>query len=154
MNTLNIPIDINLVQYLTFQDCKNLKCTSKDTLKYIYHHQDNIKRNSIKIIKNFFNYTNKLFECGKKLDGELLYKFKNKNSKIFKSIKFTTVNLLYYSEYNNDMANSFIKGLHVDYKMDLVRKYFNFDENKIYSKYDLNNLITLMDFNDIFTIGL
>ena len=154
MNILNIPTDINLVQYLTFQDCKNIKCTSKGTLKYIYYHHDNIKRNSIKIIKNFFNYKNNLFECGQKLDGELLYKFKNKNSKIFKRIKFTTVNLLYYSEYNNDNANSFIKGLHIDYKIDLVRKYFNFDENKKYSKYDLNNLITIMDFNDIFTIGL
>ena len=151
---MNIPLDINLIQYLTFQDCKNLKCASKDTLKYIYSHHDNIKRNSLKLIKNFFKYSNNLFECGKKLNGELLYKFKNKDSKVFKRIKFTTVNLLYFSEYNNNMANSFIKGLHVDYKIDLVKKYFDFDENKTYSKYDLNNLITIMDFNDIFTIGI
>ena len=151
---MNIPLDINLIQYLTLHDCKNLKCTSKDTLKYIYSHHDNIKKNSLKLIKKFFKYSNNLFECGKKLNGELLYKFKNKDSKVFKRIKFTTVNLLYFSEYDNNMANSFIKGLHVDYKTDLIKKYFNFDENKIYSKYDLNNLITIMDFNDVFTIGL
>ena len=154
MNTFKFPTDISIIQYLSLKDNKSIKCTSHDSLNYVSYHNQFIRNNAAKIVTKFFKYSHNLFQCGQKLDGELLYKFKNKNSKIFKRIKFTTVNLLYFSEYNNDMADSFIKGLHIDYKIDIIKKYFDFDEKKIYSKYDLNNLITIMDFNDIFTIGL
>ena len=153
MNTLPFPDDINLISYLPLLESKKLKTLSHDSLKYIYHNNLNVKINAANIIKNFFKYSHNLFQCGQKLNGELLYKFKDKNSKIFKRIKFTTVNLLYFYEYDNKMADSFIKGLHVDYKSDIIKKYFDFDENKTYSKYDLNKLITLMDFNDIFIVG-
>lgn len=152
-NTLPIHHDINLVQYLTIGDCKNLKNASHDTIKYIYHNFFNVKNNAANVIKKFLKYSHNLFVCSKNLDCDILYSIKNKNTHFFKNLKFITINLLYLSEYDTKMANEFIKGLDVEYKKDLILKTFNIDFNKKYNKYDLNYVLTNMDYVDIFTVG-
>ena len=123
-NALPIHHDINLVQYLTIGDCKNLKNASHDTIKYIYHNFFNVKNNAANVIKKFLKYSHNLFVCSKNLDCDILYSIKNKNTHFFKNLKFITINLLYLSEYDTKMANEFIKGLDVEYKKKIILKSF------------------------------
>lgn len=152
-NILPIPHDINLIQYLTINDCKNLKNASHDSSKYIYHNIFNVKINAANVIKKFLKYSHNLFICSRSIDSDILFSIKNKNTYFFKNLKFITINLLYLSEYDTKMANDFIKGLDVEYKKKIILKSFNIDFQKKYNKFDLNYVLTNMNYNDIFIVG-
>jgi hypothetical protein len=155
MNTFKFPLDINIVSFLTIKECVDIKCLSKDSTKYVYYQVSNLKHNASNVIKRFLKKTHYLFETSKKIDGDIIisYLFKNKNSLLYKRLKFISVNLLYMNEYNVNDANSFIQGLNVEYKQSLIQKYITVDIQKTYSKYDLHKILTKMNVNDIFYIG-
>lgn len=153
MNTFQFPIDLSIIEYLSLKDVKSIKYTSHDSLKYIYYHNRFIKNNAAKIITKFFKYSHNLFICSRYFDDNLLLKIKNKNSTFYKNLKFMIINLLYFYEYDSNMAKSFIEGLNIQYKSNIVKKYIIYDNNINYSNYDLNKLLNIMDHEDISIIG-
>ena len=153
MNTFKFPLDINIVSFLKIKECVDIKCLSKDSTKYVYHQVSNLKHSASNVIKRFFKKSHCLFETSKKIDCDMLLTLKNKNSLLFKRLKFLSINLLYMNEYNVSNANSFIQGLNVEYKQNLIQKYITVDNQKNYSKYDLHKILNKMDIDDIFYVG-
>lgn len=147
-----IPEDINIFSFLTLNETKIYKTTSKKSLNHVYHNYINIQVNAANVIKKFLKYSHQLFTIYKSMDANLLYKI-NRETKFFKNFKFMSVNLLYMDEYNVEYANSFIKGLDCNYKLGLINKYIDVDLTKKYSKYDLNRILSIMNFPDIFYVG-
>jgi len=153
MNTLPFPNDINIISYLPLLESKKLKTLAHVSLKYVYHNHFNVQINAANVIKKFLKYSHNLFICSNNLNSELLCDIKNKHSTFFKKFKFLSINLLYMSEYTLQDSKSFIQGLNIEYKENIIKKYITINDKNTVSKYFLNKLLNIMDFNDIFVIG-